>query len=110
VNEHRDGHGLRGAKLARSLRGGFAHLDNARFDLLFEASRLHTDDGLTVGDRRVLACWDADRQDLGRVGVTPDPQRLGTKAARKLLGWADARAVEWYEPLEVLSLWGLDAW
>ena len=44
VNESRDdGHGLRGAELARSLRGTLVHLDDARFDLLFEACRLHTD-------------------------------------------------------------------
>ncbi len=110
VNETRDdGHGLRGAELARSLRGDHVHLDDDRFDLLFEACRLHTD-GLTVGDRTLLACWDADRLDLRRVGITPDPKRLATKAGRKLLGWADARAVEWYEPAEVLGSWGLETW
>ena len=88
VNEDQDdGHGLRGGELARSLRGELVHLDDDRFDLLFEACRLHTD-GLTVGDRTLLACWDADRLDLGRVGITPEPHRLGTKAARKLLAWA----------------------
>ncbi len=110
VNENRDdGHGLRGAELACSLRGDHVHLDDDRFELLFEACRLHTD-GLTAGDRTLLACWDADRLDLGRVGITPDPQRLATKVGRKLLGWADARAVEWYEPVAVLVSWGLEAW
>jgi uncharacterized protein len=107
VNEDQDdGHGLRGAELAQSLRGELIHLDDDRFHLLFEACRLHTD-GLTVGDPTLLACWDADRLDLGRVGITPDPHRLGTKAARKLLGWAHARAVTECEPITVLEAWGL---
>jgi hypothetical protein len=53
-----------------------------------------------------LACWDADRLDLGRVGITPDPRRLGTKAGRNLLAWAHVRAVEWHEPTAVLASWG----
>ena len=94
VNEDQDdGHGLRGGEFARSLRGELVHLDDDRFELLFEACRLHTD-GHTIGDPTLLACWDADRLDLGRVGITPDPRRLGTKAGRNLLGWAHVRAVE----------------
>jgi uncharacterized protein len=108
VNEDRDDdHGLRGGELARSLRGKLVHLDDDRFELLFEACRLHTD-GHTTGDRTLLACWDADRLDLGRVGMTPDPKRLGTKAGRNLLGWAHVRAIEGYEPTEVLATWALE--
>ena len=102
-----DGHGLRGGELARSLRAELVHLDDDRFNLLFEACRLHTD-GLTAGDPTLLACWDADRLDLGRVGVMPDPWRLGTKAGRGLLGWAHARAVGGHEPAGVLVSWGLE--
>ncbi|MFM7251368.1 MAG: hypothetical protein ACKO5R_15855 [Planctomycetaceae bacterium] len=106
VNEWRDdGHGLRGGDLARSLRGKLVHLDDDRFDLLFEACRLHTE-GHTAGDRTLSACWDADRLDLGRVGITPDPRRLGTKAGRDLLAWAHRRAVERHEPTSVLGSWG----
>ena len=108
-NEGRDdGHGLRGAELARSLRGELVHLDDDRFDLLYEACRLHTD-GHIAGDRTLLASWDADRLDLGRVGITPDPRRLGTKAGRSILGWADARSIESYEPTAVLASWGVKA-
>ncbi len=107
VNEHDDdGHGRRGAEFARSLRGRLVHLDDARFEALFEACRLHTD-GLTTVDPTLTACWDADRLDLGRVGITPDPRRLGSSAARDLLPWAHARAVAWFEPRDVLLSWGV---
>lgn len=102
-----DDHGLRGAEFARSLRGDLIHLDDDRFELLFEACRLHTD-GHTTGDRTLLACWDADRLDLGRVGVTPDPRRLGTKAGRGLIPWAHPRAVGCHEPVETLAAWGVE--
>jgi uncharacterized protein len=107
VNEDQDdGHGLRGGEFARSLRGELIHLDDDRFELLFEACRLHTD-GRTTGNLTLLTCWDADRLDLGRVGITPDPLRLGTKGGRNLLGWAHVRAVEWHVPVEVLASWGV---
>jgi uncharacterized protein len=107
VNEHHDPrHGLRGAKLAQSLRGTLIHLDNRHFELLYEACRLHTD-GLIEGDVTLQACWDADRLDLGRVGITPLPHRLCSDAARELLEWADARANLEYEPEIVANEWGL---
>ena len=107
VNEfHDDGHGWRGGDLAGSLRGTLLHLDDARFDLLFEACRLHTD-GLLGGDPTLQACWDADRLDLARVGTMPEPRRLCTDAARSLLGWANARAAAGQAPAAVLVSWGL---
>jgi uncharacterized protein len=107
VNEQRDeDHGLRGAELAKSLRGSLVHLDDQRFEILFEACRLHSD-GLTAGDATLQACWDADRLDLGRVGITPRAERLCSDAARGLITWADERAVRDYEPAHVLSSWGV---
>lgn len=107
VNEgHDDGHGLRGGSLARALRGVLVHLDAARFELLFEACALHTD-GLIDGDPTLQACWDADRLDLGRVGITPRGSRLCTDGARGLLQWAHDRARGGHEPAEVLASWGL---
>jgi uncharacterized protein len=105
VNEQRDhGHGHRGGELARSLRGSLVHLDNSRFDALYEACRLHTD-GLVVADATLMTCWDADRLDLGRVGIEPRPERLCTDAARDLLDWAHERAILGHEPVEVLRGW-----
>ena len=107
VNEYRDeGHGLRGGDFARTLRGSLVHLDDARFELLHEACRRHTDGG-TTGDATLLACWDADRLDLGRVGITPRPELLCTDAARGMVEWANRRAVRGIEPVEVLREWGV---
>ena len=107
VNEFRDdGHGLRAGEFARSLRSTLLDLDDARFDLLFQACCQHTD-GLTEGDPTLQACWDADRLDLARVGIMPAPRRLCTDTARGLLGWANERAVSNHEPAEVLASWGL---
>jgi len=107
VNEYTDfGHGHRGAELARSLRGTLVHLSDDDFDLLYEACRLHTS-GLTEGDITLQVCWDADRLDLGRVGITPEPDRLCTDAARELIPWASARAALGYEPAFIAREWGI---
>lgn len=107
VNEHRDhGHGQRGGEFARTLRGTLVHLDDDRFELLYEACRLHTD-GLTDGNPTLQACWDADRLDLGRVGIRPRRSRLCTDAARGMVDWAHERAVNGYVPRDVMGRWGM---
>ena len=62
--------------------------------LLVVACQGHSD-GQTHEDVTVSTCWDADRLDLGRVGIRPDPRRLCTAAARDpaLIQWAFARSV-----------------
>jgi uncharacterized protein len=95
VNDGRDrGHGARAADFARTLRGVHIDLDDDAFEVLAFACRHHTD-GLREGDPTVLTCWDADRLDLGRVGIRPDPRYLCTDAARMpaVLGWAWKRSI-----------------
>jgi uncharacterized protein len=82
------------------------YLDDTQFDLLFEACRLHAD-GLTTGERTLLTCRDADRLDLGRVGIVPSPRYLGTKVASNLIPWGHVRAVEWYVLNVILASWGV---
>ena len=82
-NEKRDpGHGLRGAEFARSLRGALVHLGDAQFELLHYACAHHTN-GTTSTDPTIGACWDADRLDLGRANIRPDPKFMSTEAGRK---------------------------
>ena len=78
---HDDGHGQRGADLAAELRGDLFNLCDADFELLYEACARHTD-GLIEGDITIQTCWDADRLDLGRVGMMPARQKLCTAAAK----------------------------
>lgn len=82
VNEGTDpGHGPRAAAFVLSLhRDGLLGLDDTRADWLAEACHGHSE-GLRRGNATIQACWDADRLDLGRVGVRPDPRRLCTAVA-----------------------------
>lgn len=42
------------------------------------------DKGFISGDDTIGACWDADRLDLGRVGITPDPKLFSTDLGKLL--------------------------
>lgn len=88
------GHGMRAARLARKLAGIAFELEAQELALLEAACRDHSEGG-TEGDITVLTCWDADRLDLGRVGVRPEPRRLCTDAARdpKTIEWAYQRSL-----------------
>jgi uncharacterized protein len=46
------------------------------------ACQIHTD-GTTSTDATVGVCFDADRLDLGRVGIEPDSELMSTDAGRK---------------------------
>ena len=81
ISEQGDaGHGVRGAELAAQLNGRYFEATPEEMDLLRHAC-MHHSDGLTIGDITVLTCWDADRLDLARVGITP--RALCTDAAKK---------------------------
>jgi uncharacterized protein len=70
-------HGLRGAQFARSLNGSLFHLDDQRFALLDYACTWHTDVDHS-NDPTIGTCWDADRLDLGRVGMIPNRNLMST--------------------------------
>lgn len=81
-NENHDPeHGRRAAARAEALRGTWFELNDEEMALLLEACRYHSD-GLIEAHPTVQACWDADRLDLGRVGIRPDPRFLCTSYAR----------------------------
>lgn len=85
-------HGARGAEFAAALRGTDYQLADEHFALLHYACVWHTD-GKFHDDPTIAACWDADRLDLGRVGIVPDPKRMSTPLAREI---ARAGTVEDY--------------
>jgi uncharacterized protein len=82
-------HGPRGAALARELRGGPFELEDEEMDLLAFACEEHTNGGVDP-DPTVGVCWDADRLNLWRVGIKPDPRFLSTQPARSVerIAWA----------------------
>ena len=101
------GHGLRGAQLAKTLRGNVFELNDDDFELLYRACEWHTE-GKHDLDITVRTCWDSDRLDLGRVGITPNPKYLCTPEARspKMILWADKRACSDFLPAIVREKWG----
>lgn len=107
VNEITDpGHGQRGADFATELRGRVFDLLDDEFNLLYHACAEHTG-GKTHGDITVQTCWDADRLDLGRVGILPHLSKLCTDAAKtpEMIKWADGRASFGVVPEFVMDEW-----
>lgn len=110
VNEGTDAdHGKRGGDLALALRDEWFTLSDEKLNLLHQACVGHTD-GETEADVTIQTCWDADRLDLGRVGICPEPRKLCTKAARhpEILKWADGRACFEVIPDFIHGEWGID--
>ena len=92
-NEHLDpDHGDRGATFTQELLDeGLISLPEEAKRLLKNACRLHSD-GFTTQDPTVGTCWDADRVNLWRVCMTPDPALMSTTEARseERIEWARA--------------------
>jgi uncharacterized protein len=107
INERLDAdHGLRGAEYATTLRGRLFDLSDEHFDLLYTACAHHTA-GLIKGNVTVQTCWDADRLDLGRAGISPDPKLLCTSAAKapNVIAWANRRSLARTVPDFVRAEW-----
>ena len=102
-------HGPRAAAFAQKLRGVVFDLSDPAFRLLHRACAGHTHER-THPDVTIQTCWDADRLDLGRVGITPHPGRLCTEVAKRpeMIMWADGRATLGVLPEIVRQEWGID--
>ncbi len=84
-NEYSDpSHGRRASDFALQLHkeGTLSELNATEFEHLCEAMRLHSD-GLCDAHPAMCTCWDANRLDLGRMGITPDPKLLCTSYAKR---------------------------
>ena len=85
INEMRDqDHGYR-AKIfiLDEIQPRFLNLPAKQLNQLTDACAFHTD-GLINAEPTVQACWDADRLDLGRVGIKPRAEYLCTPFARQV--------------------------
>ena len=75
-------HGKRAAENLPALRGTLLEcLTDDEFELLRTACELHTVCHST-GNPTIDACFDADRLDLMRVGIMPDPERMATERGK----------------------------
>jgi uncharacterized protein len=81
-------------------------LSDREFQLLHRACAGHTHERIHP-DVTIQTCWDADRLDLGRVGITPSPYYLNTEAAKRpeTIKWADRRATMGFIPEIVACEW-----
>ena len=68
-------HGKRGALFSEQLRNRNFKLSDDAFEKLIYACEYHSK-GLVDSDVTIQTCWDADRLDLGRVGIVPKKQYL----------------------------------
>lgn len=79
---HDPQHGHRAAELAQSLHGNLFQLNEVQLAQLIDACRYHND-GLISNDVTIGTCWDADRLDLPRVGITPHPSKMSTEEGKR---------------------------
>lgn len=72
-------HGPKAAELIDQIRESLLNfLDDKQIGLLKDACTFHTTVPRT-GNPTIDTCFDADRLDLPRVGIVPDPDRMATK-------------------------------
>ena len=75
---HDPEHGARGAEFAKECREAkLFEIDDERFDKLYHACKFHTHEPKN-DDPTIACCYDADRLDLGRVGIPLDPEKMAT--------------------------------
>jgi len=75
-------HGPRAADILGEIAGELFTLEPDRLELLEYAIRHHTD-GETSDDPTIGTCWDADRLDIGRVGIIPHERFMSTAAGKR---------------------------
>jgi len=94
VNDHHDpDHGPRAADLAAGIGHEALGISPEQLEVLCRACRGHTRE-LHSEDPAVATCWDADRLDLPRAGITPKPRFFSTVLGRELARSGDLSPLE----------------
>lgn len=76
-------HGKRAAEYARSLNTVYFELSAKRMDALCKAIEHHSS-GKVHEHATIQTCWDADRLDLGRVGIKPSAKFMLQEAVKHI--------------------------
>ena len=86
-------HGLRAARFVESINETILFLKSDQLEELMFACEYH-EKGRVTDHPTIGACWDADRLDLGRVAIRPNPQLLSTERAKRksVIDWAVKRS------------------
>ena len=96
-NENRDPkHGLRGALFAEKNRS-LINLTDLQFKQMTDACKAHTG-GRKMSCTTIATCWDADRLDLGRVGIAPVSEFLFSEEAKRIADRRDFSVPGWNPP------------
>lgn len=78
-------HGPAAAEALFNIKGSLlSDLSDEEFQMLYTACKNHTAQRNSTGNPTVDVCIDADRLDLPRVGITPDPDRMLSEAGKIL--------------------------
>ena len=96
INDNNDPfHGKRAVIYAESLRDDCFSLSDDQFKVFSHACEYHTS-GRGHENVTTAVCWDSDRLDLARVGITPDPAYLVTEYAKcpEVIEWAINRSIK----------------
>lgn len=77
-------HGLRASMKINEIRNTLlSSFSDEQIELLQLACKYHTT-RRKMGHPTIDACFDADRLDLGRVGITPNPKKMATKTGARI--------------------------
>ena len=80
--------------MAEFCKGKDFEIDEASFDRLHYACCWHTHED-SSDESTIGTCWDADRLDLVRVGIKPDPDYMSSDPAKQI---ANTGGIEEYLP------------
>jgi len=90
-------HGHRSAKIIEDLYNkGVLKLTAKQYQQLVYACDNHVTLLAHSDDITIRTCWDSDRLDLWRAGITPDPQYLYTELAKKpeTIAWSKSLSLK----------------